>query len=474
VCERIKKLFAMMGSPNAAEAQTARDMLSKLLTEQGLSWNDLPAVLVAVETSTSNAPAPASEPTAGPNGAGMPNVLGLILVLIEEHVAVTPHECMAIALWVLHTYVFDRFSFTPRLALLSPVSECGKTTVLTLIQLLVNEGYRIDNVTPAAIYHQLEEKPDTVLLIDEGDNLELGRNGALRSVFNSGHKRGGCVMRYVAGSTRQFPTFAPLAVAAIGILPLPLLLRSVVVNIQRTDNQVKRLEESDPAFPVARGLIRKWATTCTLAREPEMPSALRNRATDNWRVLLSIADSLGYSSEARSSAVKLCADRPNEDVAVVLLADVRTVFQMTGRDRISSERLVELLCGLEDGRWTEWRGRHGDRAPRRLTQNELAGLLSPFGIHSRTIWPPRRRPDDKSSRGYLRSDFEAAWRRYWASFDRHRHQCQSGGRSFARHCQQAPAGPWNEVARLFGRGCSPFSRRRRHRASYRGRSAYRS
>ena len=56
-----------------------------------------------------------------------------------------------------------------------------------------------------------------------------------------------------------------------------------------------------------------------------MPPALRNRAADNWRILISIADSLGYGEDARAAAVALSADRPDEDAGVVLLTDIRTI-----------------------------------------------------------------------------------------------------------------------------------------------------
>jgi Protein of unknown function (DUF3631) len=228
-------------------------------------------------------------------------ICGLILALIEDHVAITAEERMAVALWLLHTWVFDRFPITPRLALLSPVSGCGKTTLLVLSELLVAEGYRTDNITPAAIYHHLDSRPRTTLLVDEGDNLGLLTNPVLRSVFNSGHRRGGSVGRFVGGWSRRFSTFAPLAVAAIGMLPLPLLHRAVVVNMQRSGGSpLKRLDESDPGFAIAREGIQRWAARCTLAQDPEMPPVLRDRAADNWRVLLAIADNLGYGEPARS------------------------------------------------------------------------------------------------------------------------------------------------------------------------------
>jgi len=79
-------------------------------------------------------------------------VLQLTLDLVEMHVAITPEERMATALWILHSYVFDRFDVTPRLGLLSPVRGCGKTTLLILLDLLTADPYRTDNTTPAAIY----------------------------------------------------------------------------------------------------------------------------------------------------------------------------------------------------------------------------------------------------------------------------------------------------------------------------------
>jgi Protein of unknown function (DUF3631) len=151
--------------------------------------------------------------------------------------------------------------------------------------------------------------------------------------------------------------------------------------------------------------------------DPEMPSPLRNRAADNWRGLLSIADDFGYGEDARSAAVTLSANRPDEDPGVTLLSDIRTVFQARRADRIASSALVEALLGLDEGLWNEWRGPSDDRPSRKLTQSELSRLLRPFGIRPRTIWPARPGPGDRSSRGYLRSEFEEAWRSYCASAD---------------------------------------------------------
>jgi hypothetical protein len=181
VCDLIRKLHAMLGSSNVQERQAAFGQPDKLLAKHGLTWNDLLATLATTGAADTNSDSPAGAAAYAAAVAPTVNVLDLVLALIEEHIAITAEERMAIALWVLHTWMFDRFSITPRLALLSPVRGCGKTTLIVLLELLVAEAYRTDNVTAAAIYHRLDRRPRTALLVDEGDNLDLFRNGVLRS-----------------------------------------------------------------------------------------------------------------------------------------------------------------------------------------------------------------------------------------------------------------------------------------------------
>jgi Protein of unknown function (DUF3631) len=413
VCRRIRQLHAMLGSSNPNEATNARKKLLELLATYSLTWNDVPAILA--ETDPPSATASRSSP-AGPTEAPEVNVLDLVLRLLELHVAVTGEQRLAVALWLLHTHVYDRFIITPRLALLSPVRGCGKTTLLVLLELLAPQPYRVDHTTPAAIYNLLSGRPHT-LLIDEGDNLGLATNNVLRTVFNSGHRRGGTISRFIGGRTRKFETFAPLTLAAIGTLPLPLMHRSVTINMQRyvpsgSEAKLQELDELNPSFPAAREQIQKWASTSSLARNPEMSPELHNRVADTWRVLLAIADDLGHGEAARAAAVALSSGRLDEDPQIVLLMDVRGVFDALGIDRFSSAGLVEALLSLEDGLWQDWRGVRDDRPSRKLNQAELARLLRTFGIAPRTVWPAQRRPGSKSRRGYSRSQFEPVWASY--------------------------------------------------------------
>jgi hypothetical protein len=424
VCRRIAQLHALLGSSSDKEAETARAKLVKELAKHGLSWNDLPEILAAAATISSATGAASRKPSPTPSSAPQVNVLSLVLVLLEKYGVVTDHERMALALWCLHTYVFDRYAITPRLALLSPVRGCGKSTVLDLLDLLIDNAFHFHNPTPAPIYHALDRNPRTTLLLDEGDNLGLFQSGKLRSLFNSGHSRSGSFDRLVGGWPRKFKTFAPLAIAAIGTLPLPLMQRSVIINMQRASaaSQIELLDDADPQWSASRNQIRMWEATCRLAPKPDIPSALRHRAADNWRPLIAIGDDLGMGAEARAAAIALNANRPDEDIPVTLLNDLRKVFNALplprwGMDRATGAYLVEALLSLEDSCWAEYRGVNDDRPPRKLTQNLLAQLLRPFGIRPKTIWPAQRRPGDHSARGYLYIQFEAAWASYCPEAD---------------------------------------------------------
>jgi Protein of unknown function (DUF3631) len=139
-----------------------------------------------------------------------------------------------------------------------------------------------------------------------------------------------------------------------------------------------------------------------------------NRQADNWRPLIAIADAFGphWGEAARDAAVTFQKGYNDEDAGVTLLSDIRDIFNARRVDRLASATIVAALNDLADGPWCEWRGVRDDQSPRRLSQGELARLLTSFGIRPRSIWPPRRDAGSKSAKGYHRSQFEAAWRSY--------------------------------------------------------------
>jgi hypothetical protein len=251
----IYRLFGQLSA--SANAAYAHDKLIKYLTKHGLVWTDLPAILTEPDASAKAWSPPQAQPSPvmRPDGTQV-NVLELVLHLLELHVACTVPQRMAAALWVLHTYVFGRFRYTPRLAVLSPVRRCGKSRLLRLLEQLCADPNRTDSISAAAFYRALAAREHS-MLVDEGDNLGLFNNHDLRTVFNAGYERGAAISRVIDGRERKICLFAPLAVAAIGTLPLPLMDRAITINMQRAAVNVC-CSRSMSTIPYFRRRVRKF------------------------------------------------------------------------------------------------------------------------------------------------------------------------------------------------------------------------
>ena len=127
-------------------------------------------------------PAPAkddSEPHDEPvDGAELAD---LICKDITTHIVLPVASAVAITLWVLLTYVYDAFRILPILAILSPEKRCGKTTLLSLLNGLVNNGMMASNISSAAVYRVVEKYRPT-LLTDEADTF-FKNNEELRGIY---------------------------------------------------------------------------------------------------------------------------------------------------------------------------------------------------------------------------------------------------------------------------------------------------
>jgi hypothetical protein len=414
-CAKLRKLHALLGSDNAGEAENARRMIGEELARHKKSWNDLLELLAAENTQHDDL----DDEQADSADIGRPAPLDLIRHILQRHLHLTEHQFVALTLWIAHTFVYNRFSITPRLALVSPVRGCGKTTVLNITNALGFKTCKFDHITPAALCRLLHRERSTVLL-DEGDNADLPTTSRLRSTINSGHHCDGTDGIMIDGQPVKLSTFAPMALAAIGILPLPILHRSLVIRMERAPNvkltrfDPKRIPDQQTDCDTVYREVFNWARQCTLNPDPPIPEGLRNRAADNWRVLLTIADACSpeWGRLAREAAVALSRGE-DEDLAVLLLQAVREIFdRRPTTDRLSSAVIVAELNAEDDGLWSEWRGPRNDQVPRRFTQGDLARILGLFHIRSKSIWPPRRGTDDRSAKGYFRSQFEAAWASY--------------------------------------------------------------
>jgi putative DNA primase/helicase len=331
---------------------------------------------------------------------------------IQRHVVLKRSEAQAIALWVVHTHALDAFEVCPRLAVKSPVKQCGKSTLLDVLSCLVRNPITTANITAPALFRVIDQDTPTVL-IDEADSF-LTKDEALRGILNSGHRRNTAFVVRADGENlkpRRFSTWAPVAIACIGVLPETLEDRSIQVSLCRRlpDEYVEpfRFDQSHRYRDLAR-MTARWSADHIQqlkAADPKVLDGLANREADNWRPLWAIADAAGGQWPKRSRQIAgamVRLDRKSEQsISASLLRDIRTIFAALGVERMSSAHLVSELVKFEGRLWNEWRGNQP------ITQNAVARILVAF-----RIVPTEMRILGKVLRGYSRDQFADAFARY--------------------------------------------------------------
>ncbi len=324
----------------------------------------------------------------------------------------------AVALWVLHAHAHDASEVSPILAITSPEKRSGKTTLLELIQEIVPRPFPASNVSTAAVFRSVEKWRPT-LLIDEADTF-LNDREDLRGVLNSGHRHSMAFVIRTVGEDhepRSFETWAPKAIAKIGSLPDTLHDRSIVIPMRRkrTDESKRRLRR-DRLASECSGPLRQAATWAEQQqedlrqRDPMLPEQLHDRARDNWRPLIAIADSLGgdWPQRARTAALGLSGivAPEEESIRVQLLEALRRVFTDSDADKLPSRDIVEQLVLMEDGPWAEY------RRGKPITPAQVARLLRPHGVRPKDIWIADGHGGGRTLKGYELAALQDAFGRY--------------------------------------------------------------
>src|SRR5262245_46136779 len=135
------------------------------------------------------------------------------------------------------------------------------------------------------------------------------------------------------------------------------------------------------------GVATRWAADNAeriAATDPTVPDGVINRAADNWRPLLAIADvaSGKWPERARTAALAAHAAAGADDASRIelLLSDIRDAFTERKIDQIASAELVKALVGIDGRPWAEL-----GKSRKPLTQNRLARMLKPLAVTSGTI-----------------------------------------------------------------------------------------
>lgn len=354
--------------------------------------------------------APFSLPDPWPEPVDGGKLVSELVSTFRRFCVLPEHSDIVMAFWVLHAHAHEAADISPTLAFTSPEKRCGKTTALSVVSAAVPKPMHAVNISPAVMFRVVENYKPTVL-IDEGDTF-LAENDELRGILNGGHNRlTAFVWRSVGDEhePRRFKVWAPKCIAMIGHLPDTLEDRSLVVPLRRKQDgesverfRGDRIKEFEP---LARRAAR-WAQD-NLDRlkslDPDLPQELNDRAQDNARALVAIADCVGgdWPKLLRKALVGLAGQKDDEpkSAGVLLLRDIAEIAAARPGGEIGTTNLIEELCRLEDSPWAEWRR----SSP--ITARGVAKLLKPYGIQSRR---------KNTYRYYQIADFEDAFDRYLA------------------------------------------------------------
>jgi len=353
------------------------------------------------------------EETLWPNPVAGAELLDEIAETIGSFVVLPSYASEAMALWLVFAHAHNVWPISPRLAITSPEKRCGKTTALSVLQHLVPKPLPASNITASAVFRSIEAASPT-LLIDEADTF-LQSSDELRGILNSGHNRTQAYVVRTVGDDHvpsRFCTWAPVIIAMIGNLPDTLNDRSIMVPLRRKKPgeivQRFRLDRVGN-FNQIRQKIARWAVDNRdrlAGWDGEVPVGLHDRAADNWRPLIAIGDVAGgrWAQLARDVALALTDAEDEHSISVMLLKDIKELFDRMAADRLPTELVLEQLHRLEHRPWPEW------RQGRPISARQLARLLQPFGVVPGTI----RLEAGRTAKGYKLAAFADPFERYLA------------------------------------------------------------
>ena len=360
-------------------------------------------------------------------------VLETVIKTITGFIVLPSHGAVALALWILHTYLMDAWWLSPLAVATSPTRRCGKTALLTVVSELAYRPLAASNISPAALFRSVEKYRPT-LMLDEAETW-LKTNEALRGIVNAGHTRRTVMVIRTVGDDHEpatFSTWCAKFIALIGELPDTLMDRAIVIEMRRktATERVERLRlDQLPAVcePLQRQMAR-WAVDHEdglAAADPEIPAGLHDRAADNWRPLLALSDTLGgeWPTRARGAANMLAGVDQEDAIGVQLLWDIKDAF--ADEPVLSSKAIIDALVAMDDRPWATW-----SRQDKPLTTHGLARLLRKFRI----VPAGNIRVGDKVRKSYQRAAFVDSWARYQLQSATRNKSNKDGGETDISEC----------------------------------------
>jgi hypothetical protein len=342
-------------------------------------------------------------------------LIGAVRAWLRRYVHVSPAQELVIALWCLHTWVYDRLGRTTPYIEMTGVSGSGKTTIMEAMALLSRGSVILTTLRTLAMCRKIHETEGRVtFFVDEAERLSSSSFGDQRSMLASGYRRGGEHMVSVGKETQMFPVWCPKVFTSLRTLTPVIHNRCIPLWVERGTPAASLSNEWERAEATAAEVIEQYrnvmrAVPRVIAVDPLWLSNERDR--EIWTPLFSLAATLGADKatmdELTAASVDLSSLRGVErrmdaivedeaarerSYAVRLLQDCKAVI-LPGEAFIPTAVLVDRLRALPTGPWRSYQ-RSG------LTDITLAQLLGAFAVGSVIGQEGKGAKNRKVVRGY--------------------------------------------------------------------------
>ncbi len=331
---------------------------------------------------------------------------GRFLVLSEPATIILP-------VWALHTYVFDKFEFTPYLNIVSPEPGCGKTTTADVLSAICCRATSPTCGTAAVLRRKIDADKPT-LILDEWDSLDRAVRDACKNFLNSGFRKDGKYSHMEGGKMVEMTTFCPKAIVGRSTVKLAeaTLTRCIPFTIHKAtgdDNLEKFRDSHRTEAETLRQRCEEWAQGFRNKKvlvSPHFPESLDGRQRDISEPLLVIADVLGdqWPHRVREALVTLFASRQQLELTPenhLLRALQKYIRDQHLKEAVLSQDFCVWANAQEEQPWSE----------RSLTTAKLAGMLRTYDISPHQI-NRLQNGKQKNCRGYLLNHFDDVFRRY--------------------------------------------------------------
>ncbi|NQU98131.1 ATP-binding protein [Candidatus Woesearchaeota archaeon] len=182
--------------------------------------------------------------------------------ILKEYIELSQEEEYDILVnWVFHTRLADDFGITPYIKL-NGVPGSGKTTIMEVCQLLVNNGKVLSGMNEARIVRMLESSIQ-VIFLDEFEGMSRYTKTELESVLNQGYKKRSAHSVRCEGTSfeaKEKNIFSPKMIATVkdfkSITLNDRCIEIITVKAQKELKQTIRISEEEmQRFEVLKNAI---------------------------------------------------------------------------------------------------------------------------------------------------------------------------------------------------------------------------